>query len=317
MDDDKSVLVIGDIMADCYIYGNSERLCPEAPVPVVIKSESSVVPGGAANVAMNISGFGTDTHIMGIIGNDENGKILKDIFKKNKIKFIGVESPSRITTIKERIICRNQIVVRIDSEDRSEIDGETVNQVVEGIMACIDSVKIILVSDYGKGFITKELMREVINIAHIKQIPVLVDPKGKDYNKYYGVDGIKPNEKELADASNIEIIDFYTLKKAADIIMHITGCKWLIVTQGEKGSTLFMSNGKHIHFERRNCDAADVTGAGDVYISTAAYCLINDINIEEACYIANQVSGISVTRHGTTVITKKDIIPFIKVGGIA
>ncbi len=238
------ILVIGDVMLDEYLYGNVERISPEAPVPVVHVKNESFVPGGAANVANNISSLKARSFLIGVVGNDDKSKKLKEILDRQNVKFEFLIS-SRPTITKTRIVSASQQILRIDIEDTSLIENELEEKLKNLILRHIENVDAVIISDYGKGICKKSICQFVINEAVKYNKPVVVDPKKTDWERYENATVITPNLKELSEfigkhvsneSENVEV----ALKEAYNKVK----VKNLLVTRSEKGMSLFVSRRK-------------------------------------------------------------------------
>ncbi len=308
-----SVLVIGDLMLDEFLFGKIERISPEAPVPVVkIKNgERKLSLGGAANVAYNIKTLGGNAFLAGIIGDDLQGKELVKLMKNSALDTNGIIIENgRPTTHKLRAIAHGQQVIRLDRETNEEISPSSNKKITDYIKKCATKVNCIVISDYGKGLLTENLLNEILNLFKKFKIPVLVDPTLKNTQHYRGVYLIKPNLKEalqiLAKTGNTpknEIVR--ELKKRLE-------CENVLLTCGEEGMTLLEKNqvinipslGKEIH---------DVTGAGDTVIATVALALSTGASLRESAILSNFTAGIVVGKLGTSAATREELIETINI----
>ncbi|MEW5694210.1 MAG: D-glycero-beta-D-manno-heptose-7-phosphate kinase, partial [Candidatus Hydrogenedentota bacterium] len=269
----KKILVVGDLMLDEYVFGNVERISPEAPVPVVHIRSKSYTPGGAANVANNIVSLGAKIVLVGIIGKDESGRILKE-----KLQEKGIETSSiiidknRPTITKQRIIAQTQQIVRIDTEEIGPPQQETQNQ-IEKIIYKHKDIDAILISDYDKGLITTRLIEYLVVLGLKQNIPVTVDPHITHFFMYNNVTVLTPNHKELATATSKKIHNEAELIQTAQDVMKRLNSKYFIVTRGEEGMTIFYKDGKYKHIPTLAREVYDVTGAGDTVIAILTLCL--------------------------------------------
>ncbi len=304
----KKVLVIGDVMLDEYIWTKVERISPEAPVPVAKVEKTTYFPGGAANVAANISALGGIPFLVGIIGADQKGKKLVSLLRQMKIdsRYITIDG-NRITTQKTRIIAHNQQVVRIDNEDIKLVTGKVLAECVRSLKILINNVNSIVISDYKKGLINNELCSILFSLSHKLKIPVIVDPKGTDYTIYRNPYIITPNLLEAEKATGIKIDDYETLKKSADKIRNITNADWVIITMGKEGMAIIDKNGRMVHLPSVASEVCDITGAGDTVAASLALAIASGIDCLNAGQIATWAAGVVVRKIGTAVATLQEI----------
>ncbi len=318
------VLVIGDLILDEYVWGNVERISPEAPVPVVWANRRTHVPGGAANVANNIRSFGAKVCLAGVIGRDANASILLKELKKKKIDTGGIfREESRYTTVKTRIIAGHQQVVRVDWEHTEPLAQVPTRRIFNFIKENIDSFDAIIIEDYGKGVINAQLLESLILLAQAHKKIVTVDPKEDHFQYYRQVTSITPNRKELENAvRNLKIKDrknklklesdkLFTDKDidaAGNQIMEYLGIESLLVTMGEHGMKLFQKGEGITHIPTVAQEVFDVSGAGDTVIATFTLGLCAGATKLEAAYIANYAAGIVVGKVGTATTTQEELL---------
>ena len=231
-------------MLDRYWWGTVDRVSPEAPVPVVSLERSTLVAGGAANVAANIAGLGATPYLVGITGDDEEALLFREVLENAGIKrnqFFPIHG--RKTTVKTRIIAHNQQIARLDQETRDELNAETSAILAEKIGSLLSEADILVLSDYAKGFLTPIIVQRLISQANEMGKPVLADPKGKDYSKFSGATMLTPNQREAADACGFDLADEKSIERSGRQLMSSLSLEALLITQGEKGMTLFQ-NGK-------------------------------------------------------------------------
>jgi D-beta-D-heptose 7-phosphate kinase/D-beta-D-heptose 1-phosphate adenosyltransferase len=305
------IIVIGDIMLDRFITGTVSRISPEAPVPILKAKDECISIGGAGNVAVNLIGLGASAKILGIIGNDDNGKKLSELLKQSEIDSNDlITDPERITTTKTRIISRNQQIVRIDREHNNPISETTGKRIVRSFMNSVNKFKPdgIIISDYAKGMITSELCEEIIKHPRAKKIFVAVDPKGTDFTKYKGASVITPNKTEAEEVCGFNIVDETTLKKSMKKLFNITGIDNIIITRGKEGISYSVrgENTKTIHSNAR--EIFDVTGAGDTVVSVLTLSYLSSESWEDSVRLANAAAGIVVGRVGTVSVTQRDLL---------
>jgi D-beta-D-heptose 7-phosphate kinase/D-beta-D-heptose 1-phosphate adenosyltransferase len=310
---DVKVLVIGDVMLDQYLWGSVERISPEAPVPVVKLQKTSLVLGGAANVAANIAGLGAKPILIGAIGVDNESKLFKPLLDKLKISPANlVKIKNRPTTIKTRIVAHNQHVVRIDQENNQYLSKTDEEKVWKKIEEAIDKTEIIIVSDYAKGVLTENLLSRLITTAKQKRKKLLVDPKGNDYKKYKGADILTPNRFEAAQACHLPADGQEIVEQAGEMLIKNLNLESVLITQGEDGMTLFQKGGKPFHLDALARKVYDVTGAGDTVIAAFGVSLGSGSDLLEASEIANISAGIVVEEIGTTTITLEKLQNFLE-----
>lgn len=289
----KRIAVIGDMMLDCYYWGNIHRISPEAPVPVVeIDNEFSRF-GGATNVAFNILKLGGRPFPIGVIGSDTNGKVLKRLMREVNITDEGIIiDRSRPTTAKTRVIAHNQHVVRIDKEKSVPINSTIEKNIISTLKKNIKKIDAIILQDYNKGVLTPYLIREIISIANESKKIITVDPKFTNFFEYQNVTVFKPNRKETEDAFGIRIKSNNDIKNAGLKILNKLNPKYALLTLGEEGIALFEKGNTEQRIPTKARKIADVSGAGDTVISTLTIALTAGANIYDAAYMANFSGGL-------------------------
>lgn len=307
--DHYNVLIIGDIMIDTYFWGKVERISPEAPVPIISRSKIEHRLGGAGNVALNVRALGATPFLCSVIGDDDKAGTLKNLLKNNGLSDIGIFADTdRITTIKTRVISDNQHLLRIDEEITENISEETQNLFVAKLESIISEKKIdvIIFEDYDKGVITTELIKKIVGIATKNNIPTLVDPKKRNFMQYHGVTLFKPNFKELLEGLKLDIEknDIGGLHEAANRLRNEMGIKLLMATLSELGIYI-NDNGAYHNIPAEIRDIADVSGAGDTVISTAALCLAAGLGPKEIASMSNLAGGIVCEKVGVVPIDKE------------
>jgi D-glycero-beta-D-manno-heptose-7-phosphate kinase len=302
----KKILVIGDLILDRYIWGKVSRISPEAPVPVVEVSHENFLLGGAANVAHNIVSLGGHTTIVGIAGKDRGGDIIKKMMEEKGINCEGVFCGSRATTVKTRVIAHNQQVVRFDREDKTRVDGKTLGGLLDYIGNAISGHDAVVISDYKKGVVSAELVREILKKARLKKLFVSVDPKVGHFHYYQHVSLITPNVNEASVASGIDIKDEQSLMEAGRLLLRKLSCNAVLITRGEQGMSLFRDDAV-VHIPTAAQNVYDVTGAGDTVIAAFTLAYAAGARMEEAAVIANHAAGIVVGEVGTAVVTPEQL----------
>ncbi len=302
--------VIGDVMLDRYVSGSVNRISPEAPVPVaLVQSERSVL-GGAANTAANLAALGCQVSMAGLAGEDESGHILQSLFTEAGIDGSGVLVRGGYSTItKMRILGARQQMLRLDFEQIVPLDEEGLASVLRWLdERQAQGLDCIVLSDYGKGFITPQLAEAVIRRGHGWKIPVLVDPKGSDWRKYTGAYGITPNLKELSDCCGAAIPnEDEAIERAGVMVRERYHLKYLFVTRSEKGITSIGAK-EIIHCPAMARDVFDVSGAGDTVMAVLAAALAAGKDSETALKLANTAAGIAVSRVGTYPVKRAEVL---------
>ncbi len=319
-----NILVVGDLILDEYICGSVERISPEAPVPVVWANKRAYVPGGSANVASNIRSLGAGVSLVGVAGKDRNSEILFSELRKRGIHTKGIFLEDlRHTTVKTRIIAGHQQVVRVDWEHREPLSSKLNQRILEFIKKNINTFYAIIIEDYGKGVINKQLLEGIIEISSAKKKIITVDPKEEHFQYYRYVSSITPNRKELENAvRNLKIKDttnrfqinddkLFTDKdvdRAAFEVLKYLQLDSILVTLGESGMKLFESNGCMTHIPTVAQEVFDVSGAGDTVISAFTLGLSVKASKLEAAKIANYAAGIVVGKAGTATTTREELM---------
>lgn len=301
------ILVIGDLMIDHYIWGDCNRISPEAPVQVVeVKSESNRL-GGACNVANNLLALGAQVYVCGVVGDDTDGRWLVGALQESgaDITYIFVDS-SRPSTKKSRVVISNQQVLRVDRESRVRVDSKLLQKIYENLNALITQVDCVIISDYGKGLLSDTFTQEIISLARSERKFVLCDPKGCDYSKYKGATLLTPNKKEATLATGIEINDDKTLLQAAKKLKEMCALEISLITLSEDGIGIFDDCvcKKIPTFAQ---EVYDVTGAGDTVIAALGFALSAGLDIYKASEFANSAAAVVVAKVGSASATHIEI----------
>ena len=306
---DKKALVIGDLMLDRYLIGEVQRISPEAPVPVVLQSKHQQQAGGAANVASNLVQLGIHCDICGCIGVDSEGDSLLAVLQNMGIHTDYIyPSAHRPTICKTRIMSGNQQIVRVDSEDSKAFDKDEQNELQALLKEALSNKPdIVILSDYAKGVLSAEICRYVIDYCIQHHIPVLVDPKGQNYQKYAGATALTPNKKEAAEACEVDMRDNQKLMQQAEKLRKQLNLEFLAVTRGEEGISL-ITEGQTQHISATAKQVFDVSGAGDTVIATLAAGLLQKLNPLQSLQLANIAAGIVVGKVGTVPIQREELI---------
>ena len=302
------VAVIGDIMLDHFIRGNVSRISPEAPVPVVSVSAESLRLGGAANVVYNINTLGGTVYASGLVGNDEMGKKIIQKFKSLDLDTQGlIVTTKRPTTVKTRIIAHNQQVVRFDRETVAPLNGKHRQKIVDYLKKRLPDINAVIISDYGKSVVSRELIEKILVLSRDCNIPVLVDPKVKNIDSYHGVSVITPNQNEASEATGITIAGDDDAHKAAARLQKKLDCGTVLITRGEQGMTLLERNGTCTHIPTLATEVYDVTGAGDTVISVLTLSLAAGASLKVSALIANIAAGIVIRKLGTAAVKLNEL----------
>ncbi len=301
-----TVAIVGDIMLDEYMWGTVDRISPEAPVPVVSLSGQSSTPGGAANVAGNVLGMGDTPLLVGVVGNDNAAAIVDWLLREKGINTDTLlYDTQRPTTVKTRVIAHNQQVVRADREVKGDISKEMQDQIMAVLRERKSDLKGLIISDYGKGVITKALLKRLIEFCLKEDIFVAVDPKDINFPRYKKVSLITPNHHEAGFAYGMRIIDEKTLKAVGSGLLERLEARSILITRGEKGMALFQQGREMILIPTVARKVYDVTGAGDTVVASFVCAVAAGATLEEATVISNQAAGVVVGEVGTAVITKE------------
>ncbi len=309
------VMVLGDLILDHFIWGKVDRISPEAPVPVVEVTSESMRPGGASNVASNISSLGGKVLIGGVVGEDWAGKELLSLLQERGIGVDGViKDPLRPTSVKTRIIAHSQQVVRFDKERKDRVDGPVRERLLGWVRDRIKGVDVVALSDYAKGVISRELVQGVVDLARRYGKKVVVDPKVKHFSFYRGVTLLTPNTMEASKASGIDIVDEESLKEAGRILLSQAESEAILITRGEQGMTLFQKEQDPVHIPTVAKEVYDVTGAGDTVVATCALALASGADLLSASVLSNYAAGIVVGEIGTATVTADELLRAVERG---
>lgn len=309
-----TVLVVGDVMIDEFIWGKVDRISPEAPVPVVEVNRITHRLGGAANVAHNIRALGGRVLVAGMIGADDKGGQLVDMLRMLDVDDDGIQTDDkRPTIIKTRIIAHHQQVVRIDRESKDPIPPRVTDGILEYAESVIGDVHAIVLSDYGKGLISERLVDRLVKLVKGRDIILSVDPKVVNFPLYRNVGVVTPNHHEAGEAVGIKIVDDETLLAVGGKLLEMLSCRYVLITHGERGMTLFGDDGSVVQIPTVALEVFDVTGAGDTVISALTLAAAAGASMKDAAIISNYAAGEVVGEVGTAVVTAdrlKEVINF-------
>lgn len=316
------ILVIGDVMLDWFIWGSVARISPEAPVPVVEVQSESRYPGGAANVARNLTPFGTRIELAGLYGTDPNGALLADTLAECGIgTAFCLQDEGMQTITKTRVVARQQQVVRIDREKRWPVSPEQVSVLMEALGPVLPDLDGIIIEDYGKGFITPELVEALLKAAEPHGLVITVDPKPGNPIKWRGVTTVKPNRSEAFACAGVEDLHRDSgrhplkdepLLAVGKALLDQWACHQVLLTLGEQGMLVFTEGGAPILMSAKAREVFDVSGAGDTAIAIYTVCLCAGLSAPDAAGIANLASSIVVGKLGTSPIEKDELLASIR-----
>ncbi len=321
----KRILVIGDLMLDEFVWGKVGRISPEAPVPVVEVTSETCYPGGAANVARNLVEFVRQTSVVGLIGNDRGGRKLRELLDEGKINTdVLIEDVAFPTIVKTRIIARQQQVVRVDREELRTPNRDQVAQVVDALRAKLPEIDAVIFEDYGKGFLSAELVSQVAELARAAGKIVTADPNPRHALPWKDATVVKPNRSEAFLAAGVPwtdavepVDDDEALHRVGQILLERWDTKYLLITLGEQGMILFDREGKWHHTPTRARQVFDVSGAGDTAIALFTLALCCEATAQEAAEIANHASAVVVGKLGTATVTREELTASFDDGAIA
>ncbi|APW66131.1 bifunctional heptose 7-phosphate kinase/heptose 1-phosphate adenyltransferase [Poseidonibacter parvus] len=304
-----NILVIGDLMIDHYLWGSCERISPEAPVPVINIQKENQALGGAGNVLNNLKTFGAKVSVISVLGNDSIASELKEMLENIDIQTnMLIEEENRKTTKKSRLIASQQQVLRYDKESTQNISDESASKILEFLTKNISKYDVLLLSDYGKGVLTKKLTQEIISISNENKVKVFVDPKGNDYDKYKNAYAITPNKKEAIEATNIDIKDDSTLEKAIKELKTNYQLDLALITLSESGIAIYDDKLRIKPTVAK--EVYDVTGAGDTVIASIAFAIANGLDIDKAVEFANLAAGVVVSKIGSATASMDEIYEY-------
>lgn len=304
----QSIVVIGDIMLDEYVWCDVSRISPEAPVPICRVRDISLAPGGAANVAMNIRSLGSEVTLIGVVGMDTRGAEIRSLMDAAGVSTTDIiETNDRPTIVKSRIMAHHQHVVRVDHEITTPVPSTIQQIILDSFAQRLSSAGAVLISDYLKGSVPAELIKQLISVCRSKNIPVIVDPKGDVYTHYTGASILTPNKSEFEAVAG---------KVSGNLDLHHRALKLcsrlkldgLIVTRSEDGMTVVRSDGQITDIPTLAQEVCDITGAGDTAIAMLAIAISAGLPIDDSAYLANVAAGIVVGKVGTSRTTWEEVM---------
>ncbi|MEZ5815429.1 MAG: D-glycero-beta-D-manno-heptose-7-phosphate kinase [Alphaproteobacteria bacterium] len=305
-----SVLVVGDIMLDRFVYGSVERISPESPVPVLSVKREERMLGGAGNALANLAGLGAQGRIVALIGDDDEGAQLR-----TQISALGysadslITENSRPTTVKTRFLAGHQQLLRTDFENKNAISDDTATRIVDTVKTALDDVQAVILSDYGKGLLRPDVIAGIIDAAAAKNIPVIVDPKGQDFSIYRGAAAVTPNKKELSEAARGAAVssDDEVIHAARGLIEEC-GIGAVIATRSGEGISVIEHGAVPVHLRTTDIEVFDVSGAGDTVIATVAAAVAAGGTLVQAASLANIAGSIVVTKVGTAAVRHSELV---------
>ena len=286
----QNILVIGDLMIDEYLWGNVDRISPEAPVQIVDIERDEYTLGGAGNVVKNLVSLKANVYVASVVDDKENGNLIINELNKLGVSISGIfKDSNRISSKKTRIIslANNQQILRVDSETKSPITKNGENNIINFVKANIDKFDAIIISDYLKGVLTRKILQNVVGIARKYNKPTIVDPKGENYEKYRKSTVITPNKKEAEVASKITIKDENDLRKVGKKLLDQIETEAVLITRGKEGMTLFETAGEITSIPAKAKEVFDITGAGDTVVSSLGLGIASGLTYNESAEIAN------------------------------
>ncbi len=305
---DRYVLVLGDVMLDEFVWGDVTRISPEAPVPVVDVRRESLHLGGAANVLANLVALGARGSVVGVVGKDGPGERLQTgVRELGSLDGCLITDDTRPSTTKTRIIAHSQLVVRADRESRVPVSAKTEDQIISRLKEALKQADAFVVSDYDKGVVTPRILSEFLPLAY-EQVPVLIDPKLRNFSSYRPATLVTPNHLEALRMSDSEDHSDNGSHHAAKVIREKLGCDAVLITRGDRGMMLLEGDAKPVYVKTAAREVYDVTGAGDTVIAALASALAAGTTMLEAATLANHAAGIVVGKVGTATATAAELL---------
>lgn len=310
---ERQVLVVGDLMLDNFIWGEVNRISPEAPVPVVEVREESQLLGGSANVAHNLASLGGRVLVTGVVGQDPAGQALVTLFNQIAVPTAGlISEDGRPTTVKTRIIAHHQQVVRFDREWRAPLQADTGARILAFLRNSLPDLHGIIVSDYAKGVVTRDFLDALRDLVAGRPLPVVVDPKVQHAELYRSFTMVTPNHHEASQMSGIPIRGEKSLLQAGESLLARLACETVLITRGKEGMSLFQRHGPVVHIPTVAQRVYDVTGAGDTVIAAVTLGLVAGLSPAEAALLANLAAGVVVGEVGTAVVSSAQLLAIIQ-----
>ncbi len=306
---DARVICVGDVMLDRFVYGDVERVSPEAPIPVLHIRRETTVLGGAGNVLRNLIAYGVQPRFFAVVGKDAAGSELRELVRASGADNDGIfiEAGGQ-TTVKNRFIAASQQLLRADREAPVALDDATRGKVLSGIEDALQAADVLLLSDYGKGLLAGDMAQRILDMARQANVPTVVDPKGFDYSRYRGATLLTPNLRELHEATQMPVATDGDVIAAAESLLKTAAADAILVTRSAAGMTLVTKEKEITHLSARAQEVFDVSGAGDTVVATLAAALAGSATLSDAAYLANIAAGIVVGKVGTAVVHSDDLM---------
>lgn len=302
------VLVVGDLMLDEYLWGQTERISPEAPVQVVDVVGEELRLGGAGNVINNLLALGCQVKVASVVGDDGDGRLLRQLLEDRGIDGSGLLlAAHRTTSRKTRVLASHQQMLRIDRESRQPLDSDQESELLKFLRKEAADCQVILVSDYLKGVLSDQVLEAVIGLGQSRMLPVVVDPKGKDFSRYRGATVLTPNRREAQAAAGRDFVDEEALVAAGEQLCQELNLMALVMTRSEEGMSLFLRGGQHLRLATDARDVFDVSGAGDTVLACLGAALGMGLDIEAGARLANLAAGIVVGKLGTSTVSPAEL----------
>ena len=302
-----TIVVIGDVMLDQYFWGDVDRISPEAPVPVIKVNKKTMSLGGAGNVAMNLKEVNCGHRLIGLRGLDDSGEHLAALLEKEAIMHSLATIQTHPTTTKTRIIGQGQQLIRLDEERSQSIDEQAVDTLLTILDDCLDKTSGVIISDYGKGIFKSDAAQRIIHRCRSMNIPVFVDPKGHDWEKYKGATCITPNTAEFNLVAPFDEYDESALEQQAEKTIEQLNLQYILMTRGARGMSLFSANQPAVHISTEAQEVFDVSGAGDTVIATLTAAFCSGMEMQGAASLANTAAGIVVGKIGTKPVMNTEL----------
>lgn len=305
-----SVMCVGDVMLDRFVYGSVERISPEAPVPVLRIKRHATMLGGAGNVAANLEALGCVPRFLSVVGDDEAGSaVLRRLVEARLADSCHIITEhGRQTSEKIRFFANHQQLLRTDSETIADLSAESRDSLLATARALLPEVSAVILSDYGKGVLTAEVIQALITLARAAGKPVIVDPKGRDYRRYRGANLVTPNRRELAQACGLPVSNDQEIVVAARSVIESSELGAMVVTRSEQGLSVVTKDGEVMHLAAEAREVFDVSGAGDTVIATLAGAIGAGVPLGDAARLANLAAGVVVGKVGTAVARRSELL---------
>lgn len=303
---EQRVAIVGDAMLDVYLHGEVERISPEAPVPVVRVRERRLALGGAANVAQNVAAIGAACELVAAVGDDDSGRLLREMLVSIDAEARGLVTVGRRTTTKTRVIARSQQMVRFDEEDDEYLEEAEIDRIAERVLVAVESADAVVLEDYNKGLLAPRVIRTAVEAAGLCSIPVIVDPKYRNFFAYGGATVFKPNRRELESALGADVDLEHP--EALPASLKRLGVEHLLLTLGERGMILISVDGEVGRVPTTAREVYDVVGAGDTVTAYLATTMAAGASAAEASVIANFAAGVEVGKLGAATVTAEEVI---------